>query len=395
MDARLITPVVVGAGPVGAVCALALAQQGIPPRVIEALPADARSDSRTLALSHGAQLILDRLGVWDRLDGVTPITRIHISQRGAFGVTRLSAAEVGVPALGYVLSYATLSAALKQALHDAAVEVDYGVAVERIDPDADAATVHTAQGSLTAPLVVVADGGRAADAPRPRLKHDYAHKAIVCEVRTELPHAQQAYERFTPDGPAALLPLPDPPGAYDLSRTKVRERSYALVWTAANAAAERIAALDDGAFLDALYQHFGGRQGRFLSASPRKSFPLTLAYTDSVASARVVRIGNAAQTLHPVAGQGFNIGLRDAWELASLCGDHPEALGSPAQLAAYARGRRADVIGGLGFTDFLVRLFSNDIPPLRHARGLGLFALEALPSLKTFVARRMMFGSHG
>ena len=159
MDARLITPVVVGAGPVGAVCALALAQQGIPPRVIEALPADARSDSRTLALSHGAQLILDRLGVWKRLDGVTPITRIHISQRGAFGVTRLSAAEVGVPALGYVLSYATLSAALKQALHDAAVEVDYGVAVERIDPDADAATVHTVQGSLTAPLVVVAVGG--------------------------------------------------------------------------------------------------------------------------------------------------------------------------------------------------------------------------------------------
>lgn len=390
---------IVGAGPAGAVCALALAQQGIPARVLEAQAFEARGDSRTLALSHGARLILERVGVWDALGAVTPITRIHISQRGALGVAQLDAAELDVPALGYVLPYAELTAALKQALADAGVPVEYGIAVERIDADANVATLHTPQGVRSAPLAVVADGGRSLDAPEPRFRRDYDQAAVVCDVRTELPHANLAYERFTPDGPAALLPNGDcyaPQGDSDFLRAKARENSYALVWTARTADAERIAALDDTAFLDALYRHFGGRRGRFLEAGPRKTFPLRLAYTGAEAGARVVRIGNAAQTLHPVAGQGFNIGLRDAFELALACADVPaERIGDAAMLAAYARGRRADVVGGLGFTDFLVRTFSNDFPPLRHARGLGLLALEALPPLKTFVARRMMFGARG
>jgi 2-octaprenyl-6-methoxyphenol hydroxylase len=385
MDARVTSRngvLIVGAGPVGAVCALALQQQCIAAQVLEAQPADARADTRILALSHGSRLILERLGVWDRLEGVTPITRIHVSQRGALGVARLSAEEVKVPALGYVLSYATLTAALKQALADAGIAVEYGVAVERIESDAGGATLHTATGrSLTAPLVVVADGGRGESAPEPKISRDYAQMAVVCEVQTELPHANQAYERFTPEGPAALLPKGD---------------HYALVWTASNADAERIATLSDDAFLTALYQHFGGRQGRFTAASPRKTFPLRLAYVGSEAADRVVRIGNAAQTLHPVAGQGFNIGLRDAWELATLCGDTAaDEIGSAAMLRAYARGRKIDVLGGVGFTEFLLRMFSNDISPLRHARGLGLLALEVFPPLKTFVARRMMFGARG
>jgi 2-octaprenyl-6-methoxyphenol hydroxylase len=382
MDERINDVLIVGAGPVGAVCALALQQQGIAARVLEAQPADARVDTRILALSHGSQLILDRLGVWSRLADVTPITRIHISQRGALGVAHLTAADVDVPALGYVLPYAALTVALKQTLADADIAVEYGVLVERIEPGADAATLHTAEGrTLAAPLVVVADGGRGDAAPAPKFERDYDQMAVVCEVQTELPHANQAFERFTPEGPAALLPKGD---------------RYALVWTADNADAQRIAALPDDEFLAALYRHFGGRQGLFLNASPRKTFPLRLAYTGSEAADRVVRIGNAAQTLHPVAGQGFNIGLRDAWELAGLCGDTPrDALGSAAMLAAYARGRRVDVIGGLGFTDFLVRVFSNDIAPLRHARGLGLLALEVFPPLKSFVARRMIFGARG
>ena len=383
---------IVGAGPVGAVCALALKQQGIAARVLEAQPEDARADTRTLALSHGSRLILERLGVWTQLDDVTPITRIHISQRGALGVARLSAEDVAVPALGYVLPYAALTTTLKQALREADIEVDYGVAVERIDSGAEAATLHLADGrSVAAPLVVVADGGRGEAAPAPKFECDYDQMAVVCEVQTELPHASQAYERFTPEGPAALLPKGD---------------RYALVWTADNADAQRIAALPNDAFLAALYQHFGGRQGRFLNAGPRKTFPLKLAYTGSEAADRMVRIGNAAQTLHPVAGQGFNIGLRDAWELAALCGDTlhesiqrgdspASGIGSVAMLAAYARGRRLDVLGGVGFTDFLVRVFSNDIASLRHARGLGLLALEVLPPLKAFVARRMIFGARG
>lgn len=412
MDARVSSVLIVGAGPVGAVCALALQQQGIAAQVLEAQLADARADTRTLALSHGSRLILERLGVWDRLEGVTPITRIHISQRGALGVARLSAEEIKVPALGYVLPYATLTAALKRALADAGIAVEYGVAVERIESDASGATLQTATGrTLTAPLVVVADGGRGESAPDPKISRDYEQMAVVCEVQTELPHANQAYERFTPEGPAALLPKGDryapqgdrdaPCGYSDFLRAEARERSYALVWTASNADAERIAALPDDAFLAALYRHFGGRQGRFLAASPRKTFPLKLAYVGSEAADRVVRIGNAAQTLHPVAGQGFNIGLRDAWELAALCGDTAcgntaaDEIGGAAMLRAYARGRKVDVLGGVGFTEFLLRTFSNDFAPLRHARGLGLLALEVFPPLKTFVARRMMFGARG
>jgi 2-octaprenyl-6-methoxyphenol hydroxylase len=409
---------IVGAGPVGAVCALALQQQGIAARVLEAQPADARADTRTLALSYGSRLILDRLGVWDRIEGATPITRIHISQRGALGAARLSANELKVPALGYVLPYASLTVVLKQALADADIAVDYGVAVAGIESDSACATLRTSAGDiLAAPLVVVADGGRGAKAPDPKISRDYDQVAVVCDVQTELPHANQAYERFTPEGPAALLPhggtptfdglkpmkdrMPNgeryaPQGDSDFLHTEARERSYALVWSASNADAQRIAALPDTEFLDALYRHFGGRQGRFVAASPRKTFPLKLAYTGSEVSDRVVRIGNAAQTLHPVAGQGFNIGLRDAWELASLCGDTPVGeIGSAAMLRAYVRGRRVDVLGGVGFTDFLVRVFSNDIAPLRHARGLGLMALEVFPPLKSFVARRMIFGARG
>jgi 2-octaprenyl-6-methoxyphenol hydroxylase len=248
---------IVGAGPVGAVCALALQQQGIAARVLEAQPVDARADSRTLALSHGSQLILDRLGVWSALENVTPITRIHISQRGALGVARLSAEDVNVPALGYVLPYATLTAALKQALAGAKIAVEYGVAVNRIESDAAAATLHTGDGrSHTAPLVIVADGGRGdpaskvGTAPEPKLQRDYEQMAVVCEVQTELPHANQAYERFTPEGPAALLPKGD---------------RYALVWTASHADAERIAAMGDAEFL---------APGTVCRCQPAQNFPL-------------------------------------------------------------------------------------------------------------------------
>ena len=247
MDEGVKDILIVGAGPVGAVCALALQQRGVSARVLEAQPADARVDTRTLALSHGARLILERLGVWALLDSATPITRIHISQRGALGVARLAAEEVGVPALGYVLPYARLTEALKHALQQAGIAVEYGVAVDRIEPGSASAVLHTADGrTLAAPLVVVADGGRGEDAPAPKFERQYDQAAVVCEVKTELPHANRAFERFTPEGPAALLP---------------KGNGYALVWTARREDAERIAQLPDTEFLAALYRHFGGRQG--------------------------------------------------------------------------------------------------------------------------------------
>lgn len=387
-------PIIVGAGPVGAICALAMQHHGIVPSVLEARTKErTHDDARTLVLSHGSRLILERLEVWSRLNAVTPITRIHISQRGGFGTTRLSAHEEGLPALGYVVSYGALEIALEAALDAAAIPVRYGIEVQRVE----SRSVYTAQGEqISSPLIVVADGGRGEQAPSPRLARDYEQIAIVCEVQTELPHRQLAYERFTPDGPVALLPhdhgvMPGAPAT-----TRAANHTYALVWSVHPSDAERIATLDDAAFLAALYAHFGGRQGRFVAVTPRKRFPLKLSFIGTQAHAGVVRIGNAAQTLHPVSGQGFNIGMRDAWELAALCGDTPaEAMGNAAMLRTYMQTRRMDVLGGMGFTDFLVRAFSNDFAPLRQARGLGLLALELLPPLKHFVARRMIFGSRG
>jgi 2-polyprenyl-6-methoxyphenol hydroxylase and related FAD-dependent oxidoreductases len=240
------SPLVVGAGPVGAICALALQQHGVAVRVLEARSAGAgRDDTRTLALSHGSRLILERLGVWSQLRDVTPITRIHISQRGGFGIAQLSAAAERVPALGYVLAYGSLGTALDAALAAADIRVQYDTGVARVE----AGGVYTdANVRIAAPLVVVADGGRTNDAAPQGLARDYVQRAIVCEVTTELPHRNLAYERFTPDGPAALLPKGD---------------AYGLVWTTDPDQAERLIALDDAAFLAALYRHFGGRQGQF------------------------------------------------------------------------------------------------------------------------------------
>lgn len=377
--------VIAGAGPVGAVCALALTQGGLRPLALEARQADTpRNDKRTLALSYGSRLILERLDVWSQLADATAITRIHISHQGGLGRAVLSAAEQGVPALGYVLSYGALSSALEAALKFTQVQVRYGTSVEEAIAGKDAATVRTGgqhAGEIQARLAVVADGGRGEQVGKPRFTRDYRQVAVVAQVTTELPHQGLAYERFTPAGPVALLPCGE---------------GYALVWVNAPEEAERIAALDDARFLTELQARFGGRQGRFLTAGPRGRFPLKLDYRGVDAGERVVRIGNAAQTLHPVAGQGFNLGLRDAWELAQSCIENPtELLGSRTQLREFALGRRQDALPGIGFTDFLVKSFSTANPILHHLRGAGLLALQACPPARHFVARRMLFGRHG
>jgi 2-octaprenyl-6-methoxyphenol hydroxylase len=376
---------IVGAGPVGAVCALALKQGGLDPLVLEARTADQPSDDRrTLALSHGSRQILERLGVWDCLLEFTPITAIHVSHKGSLGRALLTAEEEGVPALGYVLSYGELNRALQGILQESQVNVRYGAPVVEAVPGAESASLIVGGEQpceLSTRLTIVADGGRAEQAPPPRLKRDYGQVAVVAEVTTERPHRNLAYERFTPDGPVALLP---------------KGEGYALVWVCAPEQAEQIAGLDDGAFLAALQQHFGYRQGRFLQAGPRARFPLRLDWRGPGRQARVVRIGNAAQTLHPVAGQGFNLGLRDAFELARLLVEDGGAdPGQPALLRKFASARRTDALGGIAFTDFLVRSFSTDLAPVRHARGLGLMVLQACPPLRHFVARRMMFGARG
>lgn len=377
--------VIAGAGPVGAVCALALKQGGLDPLVLEARPEHAPlSDRRTLALSYGSRLLLERLGVWARIRQATPITCIHISHRGGLGRAMLSAAEEKLPALGYVLSYGELAQALMDELKAAGVRMRFGVEARRAQAQGGMAELQLggeAPEILHARLAVIADGGRGEDTPPAKWSHDYAQVAVVAEVQTEMPHRNLAYERFTPGGPIALLPKGD---------------KYALVWVNAPDEAVRIAQLSEADFLAELQRRFGNRQGRFLAVHSRGQFPLRLDYRGTDAGPHVVRIGNAAQTLHPVAGQGFNLGLRDAWELAESCLQAaPGTQGSAAQLARFAAGRRRDALPGIGFTDFLVRAFSTTNPIAHHLRGLGLMALQALPPARHFVARRMLFGKNG
>lgn len=381
--------VIVGGGPVGAALALAAQAQGRDVLALEARGAEAAAlvevDERPLALSHGTRLILERLGVWQAITQATPIERIHISQARAFGRVQLEARDTGLPAYGYVVPYSDLLRAVTRAARERVPRYVLGARATAIRPDPNAAEVdfvREAGGSETAsaPLVVVADGGGLV-AGAEILTHDYAQTAVTARVSTTVPHGGTAYERFTATGPLALLPF----GA-----------DVALVWTTTPERAAELAGLPDARFLAALQEEFGDRLGRFTGVRTRAVYPLILKYAREAVLPRTVLIGNAAQTLHPVAGQGFNLGLRDAWELGEIiAATEPEWLGQDNMLARVRTRRRIDRIASIRFTDFLVRVFSNDVPPVRFARGFGLAALDALPFAKNFLARRMTYGVRG
>ncbi|MBK6743566.1 MAG: FAD-dependent monooxygenase [Hydrogenophilales bacterium] len=380
---RHVDVAIVGGGPVGAALLLALRDSGLAVALLEARPVMAARDPRALALAHGTRLILERLGAWSTLtDKATPIESIHVSQRGGFGRAVLTAAEAGVPALGYTAEYGDLYAALAARVSLAEDDVVLGAQVTAVRPAGGCGLVeyilNGQPATLSARLIVLADGGKSLPAAKTSVK-DYGQSAVICTVRTELPHARRAYERFTPKGPIALLPLGD---------------DYALVWTTQNDLLESRMALSDAAFMADLQDAFGDRQGRFVAAGARSAFPLRLITTAPEERAGLVRIGNAAQTLHPVAGQGFNLGLRDAWWLAETLMDAtPEQFGDTDFMQRYRKRRRWDVGGGIAMTDLLVEAFANDLPGLGLMRGLGLSAMDGLPPLKTMFARKMMFGA--
>jgi 2-octaprenyl-6-methoxyphenol hydroxylase len=375
---------IVGGGPVGAALALAQRDSGRRVALLEAQPrARAVEDPRMIALSHGSRLILERLGAWKPLaDGVTPILDIAVSQQRHFGRVELNAAQVNVPALGYVTSYVALQRGLADTLAGTAVETIAGTAAREITSDADSATVTATCGDstrqLAARLVVIADGG-----DKLHLAHveerDYGQSALVCLVTSEEAHRNRAFERFTPDGPLALLPV---------------HGGWSLVWTTRPERASELAAFDDARFCAQLNAAFGSGLGAFSAAGPRQVFALRSRRAQTPRLPRTVFIGNAAQTLHPVAGQGFNLGLRDAWELATAVRDARDP-GAHATLNAYFRERRFDRSATILFTDTLIRLFSNDIPLLAALRGAGLAALGGIPAAKKFLVRRMMFGARG
>ncbi|MDP8567518.1 FAD-dependent monooxygenase [Methylophilus aquaticus] len=381
-------PVIIGAGPVGLVLALSLQQLGLPVTVLEAQERGAMyGDGRALALSYGTRLELEKLGVWALLEpDVTPIETIHISQQKGFGRTLLHAREQAIPALGYVVSYGALMRALDQCLDERpeGIAVRYGLPVGGLTVDAGSAEISMAMlaeiHTLCSPLAIVADGGRSLDAI-PGLvretKH-YGHDALVGLVKAEQPHRYIAYERFTPKGPMALLPNGD---------------QFSLVWTGEQAYIDQINALDDAAFLQALHQAFGDRVGRFLHIGKRGRFPLKLSKLTQTFPAHCVVIGNAAQTMHPVAGQGFNVGIRDAVALAKSIRETPSsAWGVASMLDHYRQSRAQDTGRGLLFTDFLVNVFSNDLIGVGLLRGAGLGLLGVLPGARRFLINKMSYG---
>jgi len=378
---------IIGGGPVGAALALALRGSKFKVCVLETRPANtASNDARALALSYGSRLLLDRLRVWDALHDVSDIRTIHISQKQSFGRAVLHAAEMNVPELGYVLPYPALQDALTDALQSSDVASIYGASVTQLKSETDHAVISYqqdgAEHTIHACLAVVADGGKLLAQQFPPEVRDYGQSALITHITCSSPQLNTAFERFTPQGPLALLPF---------------QNGYELVWTAPHQAAQDMLTWDDAKFLHELHQHFGDRVGEFLTVGKRTCFPLGLRRApQQVPMPHTVLLGNAAQTLHPVAGQGFNMGLRDAWELAQEILDaSPETLGSETMLAAYRADRRTDREAGIRFTDGLVRLFSNDLPVLSAGRAAALTALDCLPFAKKFVAKRMMFGANG
>jgi 2-octaprenyl-6-methoxyphenol hydroxylase len=334
-----------GAGPVG--CALALALRGSHLKVSILGRIETRAALRPLALSHASRLILERLQVWRALEA-TPIRRIHVSQQAAFGRTVMDAADAGVPALGYVTDYS----ALVSLLH-AKCEGLF------------------AEGEVQARCVVHAEGS----APQSREKR-YAQDALVALVRTEPASTATAFERFTPEGPLALLPLAG---------------RYALVWSCRPERAAELAQCAEALFLERLAAAAGRRPGRPVELGQRALQPLSLRVHPARVMPRAVFIGNAAQTLHPVAGQGLNLGLRDAWDLSRAFVESRDP-GDATVLARYAASRRLDAGATIGVTDALAGAFLGANPLARAARGLALTALDLFPAPRRFFARRMIYG---
>lgn len=382
---------VAGGGPVGAALAAALRESGLATVLAEPHAAGDARDSgpeasvrppdrpprrlpfRPIALSHVSAARLARIGALGAL-ALTPIRSIHVSQAGGFGRTLIAAQDLGVSALGWVTDLAPLADALQRAARRERI----AARVERWAPDDGGVRVWLdGAPAIRARLLVLADGGKTAG--EDLSMRDYGQAALVAPVRTELPQDGVAWERFTGDGPLALLPYAD---------------RYALVWTVRAARAPALLDSTAAAFLAELGRSFGRRLGEFTEVGARVSFPLALRFRRAAAVApRVVAIGNAAQTLHPVAGQGLNLGLRDAFELAELVGSAGgRALARGDVAAAFAAQRRADRYASIGITDGLVRVFGLDHPLAAAARGAGLAALDLIPPARRFLARRFVYG---
>ena len=380
---------IIGGGLVGASLALAL-QDGAKARgwrivMIEPFaPGDNYQpsyDARSSALAYGSRRIFERLGLWERIaPRAEPILQIHVSEQGRFGATRMHAREEGVPALGYVAENAWLGQCLWQALDPEVVSWRCPAEVAELQVLPNGYRLRLKDGgTLDCDLAVLADGGRSGLRERLGIaveRRPYGQSALIANVTPSLPHGGEAFERFTNQGPMALLPFLD--------------NRCVLVWTRDPPDAERLQVLPERAFLDELQQAFGYRLGRFQHVGSRHLYPLALIEAQEQVRPHLVVLGNAVHSLHPIAGQGFNLCLRDALALAETLLESQEPLGSLPTLSRYEARQRLDQGLTVGFSDRLTRLFGANLPLLNQVRHLGLLGLDLLPPAKHEFARQAM-----
>ena len=369
-----------GAGPAGMALAALLARRGVAPRRIALIDArtlqQASNDPRSLALSYGSRQILEDIGCWPV--PATAIHQIHVSRRGRFGRSMIDRDEHKLEALGYVSRYGALVTELGAACERAGIAALRPALVTGMDEQPGHVAVAIEEDgrprTLTAAIVVQAEGGLFGEQQARSMQRDYGQTAIIAQVRSSAPVAHRAYERFTEQGPLALLPQDD---------------EYSLVWCVRPELAQALLGLDDAAFLQRLGEAFGTRLGSFTAVSRRLGFPLGLnaGKAGNEGSARTAAIGNAAQTLHPVAGQGLNLGLRDAAVLARLLAQGA----TPAMLAQYDTLRRGDRSVTVHLTDAMARVFAND-SPAQALLGASLAAIDLFGPARSVLAELMMYG---
>lgn len=383
---------IAGGGMVGACLACALSGQGLRIASVEALQRETRDvpgyDDRAIALAYGTRRIFAGLGLWDAIEpDATPIHSIQVSDRGHFGAVHMDRKDEGLPAIGYVVPARVIGRVLADAmsgLDDVDSLCPFRIVGTTQAGDHVRVVLEGPDGEQTvaARLVVAADGADSMLRERAgidSLQSDYGQSAIITNVTPQQPHGNVAFERFTDTGPLALLPM--------------SEGRCAVVWTVASAETGAVMALDDAAFLERLQERFGQRLGRLTRVGRRQAWPLRLLSARDPVAERLALVGNAIHTLHPIAGQGFNLGARDVAVLAEVIVDAVRAGGDPgadAVLARYADWRRRDHASVTVFTDGLARLFTLPVPGLGVARSAAMVALDLLPPAKRLLTRLTM-----
>jgi 2-octaprenyl-6-methoxyphenol hydroxylase len=383
--------IIVGAGLAGNCLALALQHSGLRIAIVEAAERAQLEQSpagdRALALAAGTVEALQRLGCWDDVrDKATAIRHIHVSDRGHFGKARLHADDYQVEALGYVIAARDIEQNVARQLDRSAIARFYDTRLCGIASAADLAHLslkHNGRSlNFSTRLLVGADGGSSSVRNLLGIEQteiEYGQTAIVTTVRSEKAHGHVAYERFTASGPLALLPSDG--------------RQCSVVWTRRHEQAEELMSLNEAEFLAALQDCFGYRLGYLQLTAPRSAFPLKLVRARQMIAERTVLIGNAVHQLHPVAGQGFNLGMRDVELLAQLLIEDRQQADDPGAsllLKDYARQRKRDHDTTIGFTNQLVHWFSNQNPAAAAARNTGLTLLDHIPFAKRLLARHAM-----